>query len=234
MHHDEYRSNHGSVALITAPDDSAVLLLADCKAGLGITSTNQDAQITAAIAAVISELDPAEGGWLGRAILEQSWELRLPGFHHHRHGFHSHRYGFDAIALPYPPLIDIVSVKYDDLDGVEQTLVEDTDFRLFGVGTLGKQAIAPLYGQCWPLARHTPESVRIRYTCGYSTDAIPSKLKQAIVLGVRAILNAEERNILILQDQVEGLGAKRFQNNPALAAIVTDAADRLLSTLRAY
>ena len=230
MHEDH--DHPGSEALIVAPDDTAVLLLADCKAGLGITTTTQDAQITAAIAAVISELDPAEGGWLGRAIVEQTWELRLSCFYRHRH--HCRRYGHGAIALPYPPLVDIVSVKYDDLAGVEQTLVEGTDFQLLGVGTLGRQSIAPLYLQCWPVARWAPESVRIRYDCGYDTGAIPPKLKQAIVLSVRAILNATERNVLILQDQVEGLGAKRYQSNPALADIVTKAADSLLSTLRAY
>src|SRR5689334_14755400 len=91
----------GTRALITAPTDD-VMTLSDCKAALGISGTSQDTLITALLAAVVGQLDPASSGWLGRALRPQTWEFRLFGFPSR------------GIDLPYPPLISVTSVKYDD------------------------------------------------------------------------------------------------------------------------
>jgi uncharacterized phiE125 gp8 family phage protein len=145
---------HASKALITPPTDK-VLALADVKSHLRIDFADDDVLIQAFIDAAVNQLDPAGGGWLGRALRTQQWELRLRGF------------ATRGIALPYPPLISIDSFKYDDLNGVEQTLVDGTGYRILGVGTLQKQMVAPLYNHCWPGARPDAESVRIRFTSGY-------------------------------------------------------------------
>jgi hypothetical protein len=227
---------HGSRALIAAPT-AEVMTLADCKAALGITGTDKDNVLTAALAAVVSQLDPANGGWLGRALRPQTWELRLPSFwdheHHHRH------YSQHAIALPFPKLISVVSVKYDDTAGVEQTLVEDTDFRVLGRGTLGKQAIAPLYRKYWPLARWDAESVRIRYQSGYSVasnadDELPSAILQAVALGVRLILSNAANNLYVSLDRVEGVSEKRYIVSAAVNELVRSTMADLLSTYRVY
>jgi uncharacterized phiE125 gp8 family phage protein len=221
---------HGTRALITAPA-AEEMTLADCKAALGISGTASDAMLTAALAAVIGQLDPASGGWLGRALRPQTWELRLPSFWEHdcRH----HRYPHLAIALPFPPLISITSVKYDDVAGVERTLALNTDFRILGAGTLGKQAIAPLYNGCWPTARCDAESVRIRFQSGYADD-IPSSITQAIALGTRMLMSNGGANLYLTQDKVEGMGEKRYIVSTAANELVKTAMENLLSIYRVY
>ena len=145
-------SDGGRPVLIEAPEDE-VISLADCKKALGISDTSQDAVITAAIAAVAADLDPASNGWLGRALRPQTWELQLLSFNDRRSSPRPH-YNLHAIPLPYPPLISIVSVKYLDMAGVDQPLTLGAGFRVLGIGQpFARQAIAPLYGQSWPATR---------------------------------------------------------------------------------
>jgi hypothetical protein len=61
--------------------------LADAKVALGITDASQDTLVTAAIAAAADALDPAAGGWLGRALRTQTWELQLRSFASHQYRF---------------------------------------------------------------------------------------------------------------------------------------------------
>jgi hypothetical protein len=230
----------GGRAVLTDPPTADAVTLADAKRALGIAATDisQDLAITSAIAAASDALDPAAGGWLGRALRPQSWELQLRQF--------SQRLGSafhinprqpapaHAIVLPYPPLLSVDSVKYTDTNGVNQTLALGVDYRVIGMGQVyGKAWIAPLYNASWPVARLDDASVRIRFTCGYDEgDAVmPRSLKNAIVLGARALLSVSTRDMLLLEDRVEGLGWKRFQNNPAVADIVDKAMRALLINL---
>lgn len=154
-----------SERIVITPPTADVLSRDAVKVHLRVDFDDDNSLVDGFIAAAVNQLDPASGGWLGRALRPQTWELRLSSFW--QHDCFDHRYGHDAIVLPYPPLISIVSVKYDDSSGVEQTLVEGIGFRVFGTGSLQKQAIAPLYGKCWPMARCDHGSVRIRFTSGY-------------------------------------------------------------------
>lgn len=147
-------AHNASRALITPPA-APILSLVDAKKHLRVDFSDDDDLIQAMIDTAVAQLDPAAGGSLGRALRPQTWELRLHGF------------ATRGIALPYPPLISIVSFKYDDMDGTEQTLVANTDYRILGLGTLQKQVVAPLYNRIWPNARPGPETVRIRFTSGY-------------------------------------------------------------------
>jgi uncharacterized phiE125 gp8 family phage protein len=234
-HHEN--GDGGRAVLIDPPTDPAVTL-ADAKKALGISDSGQDLIIGAAIAAASDALDPAFGGWLGRALRTQTWELQLRGFsrRHHSFCFLNPRQAQEAhyIVLPYPPLQSIESVKYLDVNGVSQTLVKDTDFRVIGQGQpYGKAAIAPLYAQTWPVPRFDDASVRIQFTCGYDENdfIMPKALKAAIVLGARALMSVSARDMLLFEDRVEGLGSKRYQNNPAAADIVNKAVSSLLFNL---
>jgi hypothetical protein len=232
----------GSRALITPPT-AAVMTLDACKAALGITGTDKDAIIAGALNATVAQLDPAEGGWLGRALRPQTWELRLPGFVDHGCG-HPH-YGAGAIALPYPKLISIESFKYDDAGGTERTLVLDTDFRILGAGTFGKQAVAPLYNRCWPVARCDAETVRIRFRSGYAAavpadpgpeaaDELPASIPQAIALGVRMLISNTGANLYLSMDRTEGIGEKRYTVTSAANELLQTAMQNLLSICRVY
>ncbi|WP_018456809.1 phage head-tail connector protein [Bradyrhizobium sp. WSM4349] len=229
-------SDGGRAVLIAAPDYNAtpIVSLAECKSALGIASSSQDALITMALDAAIAALDPSTNGWLGRALGAQTWELQLQSFCDRRKTVRPH-YNPLAIPLPYPPLIAITSVKYFNAAGSDTTMVAGTDYRVLGQGeTYARQAIAPLYGQSWPVARPDDASVRIRYTCGYDGQAgrmTPPQLSSAICLSVRALMPLLQRDATLLEDRVEGVASKRYQNNPEFARITEAAVSSLLVNL---
>src|SRR5688500_12840348 len=180
-----------SLYLIEAPTDD-VVTLAEAKAQMRIANTSYDAVIEALIQSAVDQIDPAGGGWLGRALRPQTWELRGPCFPYWYEGCGYHR---DPRAywteLPYPPLLTVDSVKYDDGDGVETTLTEGVGYRVIQ-GGIGRAWIAPIYNGSWPSSvRSDAESVRIRFTSGYEIgsagDEMPSPIKQAVILMVKSL-----------------------------------------------
>lgn len=227
-------SDGGRPVRITAPDYNAtpIVSLAELKSSIGIIRSDQDALLTEAINAVVANLDPYSEGWLGRAIGAQTWELQLQSFDDRRLALRPY-YNVLAIPLPYPPLISVVSVKYLDVNGVDTTMILGTDYRVLGSGER-IQAIAPLYAKTWPVARRDVGSVRIRFSCGYDgqNNKTPAQLSAAICLGVRALLPLLSRDPMLFEDRVEGLGYKRYQNNPAFAKVIEDAIAGLLANLR--
>jgi uncharacterized phiE125 gp8 family phage protein len=195
--------------LITAPTAS-VIPLSEVKQALGVSDTSQDLMISAALAAAVSSLDAASGGWLARALRPQTWELRLPEFPPYCED--------EEIRLPHPPLISVTSIKYDDSSGTEQTLVENTDYIVLGVGGNSFGSVRPVYNGSWPSARYISDSVRIRYVCGYAEgdnspptdDDMPAAIKQGVVLMVRSIMSSAAQNLFLSSDKVDGVGEKRY------------------------
>lgn len=197
-------------AVLIAAATADVLSRDEVKRHLRVEHDDDDAAIDEIIAAVVQSLDPATGGWLGRALRPQTWELQLAGF------------ACDVIELPYPPTIQIVSLKYDDSAGVEQTLVKDTDFRLVPPARLlGRHAVAPLYRGRWPSTLGSDDSVRIRYSAGYApavgadpgpavADQLPAPIKAYLKL-VIGTLYANRESAVSARDQVAALPADIMQ-----------------------
>jgi hypothetical protein len=126
----------GRAVLIEPPTDPAITL-ADAKKALGISDASQDLAVQAAIDAASDVLDPASGGWLGRALRPQTWELQLRSFAAHRNiSFRARaaRRGAQASCCPIRRCKSVDSVKYLDINGVDQTLVLGTDYRVLGMG----------------------------------------------------------------------------------------------------
>jgi len=208
-------------ALITAPT-AAVVSVDDCKSLLGISGSSQDDMIDGAIGAIAATLDPASGGWLGRALRPQTWELRLSGF------------PAGGIELPYPVQTALTSVKYDDTAGVEQTLVADTDYRVFGLNGHHKARVSPVYNGAWPVARSDDESVRIRYVCGYATTAMPKPIVSAVALGVRNLIATGERNLYLSSEEVPGVRTRSWIVSENAEKVLRRAFENLLSIYRVY
>jgi hypothetical protein len=221
----------GRSVVVQPPDALTVMSVDECKSALGISGSDQDGMIEAAIKAVVGQLEPASGGWLGRALGVQQWELQLSSFHDHRLAWR-HKAAY-AVVLPVPPLLSIVSVKYLDPDGVDQTLASDTGYRVLGMGGLGKQYIAPPYNLTWPQARCDDASVRIRFACGYDgeTNILPEQVSAIVALGVRAMLNNTERNLFISEDAVEGVGSKRYIVGGGAAQVIDSAIRAMAANL---
>ena len=222
-----------SLYLIEPPDET-VISLADAKKHLRVTTTDNDGVIQAMLDAAVAQLDPASGGWLGRALRPQIWELRLPGFPCGAH----YRYPSSDIELPYPPLIEVVSFKYDDSNGAEQTLAANTGYRVLGIGTLGKACVAPPYNGSWPSARNDGESVRIRFNCGYESDAdvvlFPAPIRQAILLALSHFWGLSERNLFLSEETIQGVSTFRWTVSDAARSAIMSASDNLLSAYRQF
>jgi uncharacterized phiE125 gp8 family phage protein len=127
---------------------------------------DQKTYVEALIAAATAHIDGPEG-WLGRCIGVQTLEARLDNF------------DCGSIRLPYPPVIDVVSVGYVDAAGVVQT-VDPAGYELAG-------ALVPVFDAAWPTPRLQREAVRIRYRAGYETT--PAPIKAAILLMVQDLFS---------------------------------------------
>lgn len=187
-----------------------------------LTPADIDGADQATIDAIVAEIDGPDG-WLGRALGPQTLEWALDDWCR-RH-----------LLLPCAPIIEIVSVKYTDTTGVEQT-VDPVNY--------GQTGSYLWFKPSWrmPSLGCYPEPVRIRYRAGYDsnpvadggTGPLPSQIKKAVTLSCQ-YLNALGKDDLFLRvDEVDGVGRQEFTVSDQAAAIIHEAADRLLFGLRLY
>lgn len=124
----------------------------------------------------------------GRSLMLQTWRLTLDGFPAGRlNDDRSPAIEGDDLLLPYPNLLAVTSIKYDDVDGTEQT-IDAADYRAQVDDVPGRIALA--YGKSWPSTRGHAGGVRVLYTAGYSAGvtlaaqraAVPQSIKLAILL----------------------------------------------------
>lgn len=145
--------------LVTPPVITPVSL-EEAKAHCRATDhTDDDATLTALIAAAVSHLD----GWtgiLGRCLCEQTW----------RQDFNDFR---SCLQLPLFPVVSIVSVKYVDTNSMQQTV--DPGSYSLRVGDLGSYIRFATNYAFPPLNTEGP-AVSIEYIAGYldtpAVDAI--------------------------------------------------------------
>src|SRR5262249_11516896 len=105
--------------ILTTPPTASPLTLTEIKAHCRIDDSDNDAVLTAIRDAAVGHLDPSGDGWLGLALCQQSWELRLNTFPMGERSDYTRDF---SIVVPYPPLISIDSIKYYDQGGTLQTL----------------------------------------------------------------------------------------------------------------
>mgnify|MGYP000358402268 CR=1 FL=1 len=157
------------LSLVTPAAEPAVSI-ADAKRHLRYFASDNDAFIGSLILAATLHLE-GRNGILGRALVTQTWEMRLDEFGCAPGG---------RIELPMPPLQSVAWVKYIDDAGIERTVPED-DYTVDAQHIIGR--IRPRYGKVWPVTLPDENVVRIRFTSGYgAADAVPQPLKQAILL----------------------------------------------------
>lgn len=148
------------VVVITPP--TAVIDVEEAKDHLEVEHDNDDAKIQGMVAAATSHVDGPDG-WLGRAIGVQTLEARFST---------SACY---SVKLPYPPFVDLVSVKYLGADDVERTASAD-DFEFFG------SEMSAIGAWPWTGGSTRREAVRVQYRAGYET--LPPAIRAAILLMV--------------------------------------------------
>lgn len=147
-----------ALKLITPPA-TRPLTLAEAKLHLRVDSSDEDSLIEALIDAATDYVD-GPTGFLGRALIDQTWDLVLDAFPE------------NEILIPLPPLIEVVSVGYDDGDGNAQ-VVAASDYTVDSASQPGW--VVP--NGSWPSTFDGINAVRIRFRAGY-VDASNSPLDQ--------------------------------------------------------
>lgn len=133
--------------LITPPAALAVSL-EEAKANLRIDTSDQDALITAWISGITANAEHITG----LSFINQTWRVTLDEFP-------------DAVVLP-PPVSSVVSVKYLDSDGVEQTL-DPADYLVDSVSQPGY--VVPAHGKAWPDTYNQINAVNVEVVSGFGT-----------------------------------------------------------------
>lgn len=108
---------------------------------------------------VQAHLDGA-GGVLGRALITQTWVMKLPRFPAE----------WCRLTLPLPPLQSVTSISYRDSANQSQTLAS-SEYVVVKGGQIGKGYIELAEGSSWPSTYDHPEAVTITFVAGYGDDA---------------------------------------------------------------
>lgn len=154
-----------NLELVTAPA-AAPVELEELKRHLRLTVTDHDETVQECLDGAVDLFDGRDG-CLGRALVQQTWALRLRRFPSH------------TIELPLPPLKSVSSITYFDADNVEQT-VDPSAYLVHPHIYVGEVEPAP--GCAWPTAlAERADAVRIEFVCGYGDAAkVPAQIRQAI------------------------------------------------------
>jgi uncharacterized phiE125 gp8 family phage protein len=149
------------------------LTLTEVKDHLRVDTTDEDALIEGLIDAAVAHIDGADG-WLGRALVTQTWEWRLDRFPWGNNWA-------DALRVPLPPLQSVTSIEYVDTAGVTQTW-SDTLYKVDTSKEPGR--IAPVYGETWPLTRDEIAAVTVTFIAGYGANPqdVPAAIRSALLL----------------------------------------------------
>jgi len=172
----------------TAANGSTYLLLATIANNTATTYTDNtaDASLGAQAPTVNTTGDPeitaliktarhAAEGYTRRALVTQTWDLKLDSF------------PYWTINVPKPTLQSVTSITYIDADGATQTLAADQ----YLVDTSSTPArITPVFGGVWPVTRWQNNAVTVRFVAGYGlAAAVPDGIKAWMILRVKHLFD---------------------------------------------
>jgi len=160
-----------------------------------------DTSHDAALTSLVTTAREYAQHYTGRALAPQTLEVALDAFPPFDH---------PSITLPLCPVTSITSIKYTDLAGTEQTLL-NTKYALSPYGE--SRMLAPTYGSYWPTTQDIMNSVRIVQVCGYTT--CPKAAKQAMLIHIE-------------------LESPLNPHTPAEREALEKARDSLLNTIKVY
>jgi hypothetical protein len=236
--------------LLVEPPDNEPLTAAEARARLNIgAGVVPDLVVSAFITASRQMIDGANG-WLGRALITQTWELVVDRFEGYgppiEKGFYPREYyqsdyyyagcygqpyrQSPGIIIPLPPLQSVTFVKYLDVDGALQTL--DPSVYVVQKGEPSHLVLAN--GQSWPSISTLPGSVIIRFIAGYGDDGsdVPETARMAIALQAQYLRSMLSENAL-RSESVTGVGSLGAMPSGAVD-IINMASQTLLAGLRVW
>jgi len=172
---------------LISPPATTPVSLALAKAQVRVVNTASDELLSLHLEAATDRVER----WLGRALIDQTWDLFLDEFP-----------AADAvIEIPRPPLIEVEGVFYLDGDGAEQEMTEG-----FVVDAESAPARIALSTTSWPTAQAVANAVRVRYRAGYldltvspAEANVPAAIRAGVLLYVGDLY--EHRATLVVGDQ---------------------------------
>lgn len=147
---------------VSAPVAEPVTL-AEAKAHLRVTHSDDDAYITRLISAARAHIEDD----INRAIATQTWRLTLDQFP-----------CSTDIRMDFGPVVSITSVAYDDADGIEQTVLAANYF----LDNQNNPAWLVAAEDGWPDTLSAVNAVRIDYVAGWDSGMTPPGLIQALLM----------------------------------------------------
>lgn len=147
-------------------------------------NTTGDPELTALIKAA----RVAAEGYTRRALVTQTWDLKLD------------RFPCWTINVPKPVLQSVVSITYVDTDGVTQTL----DPSQYLVDTSSTPArITPVFGGIWPVTRWQNNAVTVRFVAGYGlAAAVPDGIKAWMIIRIKHLFDNPDAVVMGSRNQV--------------------------------
>lgn len=155
-------------SILLVPPASEPVSLAELQAHLRVERDLEDALLLAYAQAAREMVEAATG----RALLPQTWQLRLDAF-------------AEPIMPPHAPVTAVTAIEYVTASGALTLPPADYSVVLPAGPAEGRARILPARGRAWPGTDGNPDAVRITYVAGYaSAAAVPAALRAAILLAV--------------------------------------------------
>lgn len=169
------------IAVVQAPEHDGldIVSLADIKKHYRFpaSSTALNDQFEAAVREAADKLHGKDGE-LNRTLFPMTWRLYLKAFP-----------ASGVIQLPYPPLLEVSSIAYEDAAGSSpQAEVDPSTYVVCKDKLIGTVELKP--GQKWPTAIAHPRAVAVTYRAGY--EEYPHNLKRLIKILAAHYMNFPE------------------------------------------
>lgn len=155
-----------ALKLKTAPALTPISV-AEAKAHLRVSSTDEDALIEGLVNAAVAYLD-GPSGILGRCLVSQTWELYYDAF------------PTGDLRIPIGNLIAVETVEYVDPDLAIFVTWSSANYEVDDKSLDGW--VIPVDG--WPDVLETSNAIRVTFRAGYGTAAtdVPAAIRQAMLL----------------------------------------------------
>src|SRR5262245_45682192 len=170
---------------IVTPPSTYPVTLDEAKAQLNVVDSDDDDLIEQHIAAATQALD-GPFGWLGRAIMPQTWDYFRDGFPGASGDWvtaGAYACGCatttncGGIEIPLPQLGTVDEIAYADPNNPGSYLtLATTEYAVDNAGYVGW--VQPV--SAWPSAGSSINAIRIRFTAGYAI--VPADIKQAVLM----------------------------------------------------
>ncbi len=185
--------------LISGPGSLAIDL-AYVKTNLKVEHDEDDVALTSFINAAIDYADGA-GGYLGRALVDQTWDLYLDAF------------PVNQIEMPLPPLIEVLGVFYLDGAGAEQEM-DASGYVVDSFSDPGRIVLTA--NGSWPTLSATTNAVRVRFRAGYvdattspAVDDVPEDIRLALFDRVFADYHGGDIAAILRENSTQMLRKRR-------------------------